>query len=296
MNVKSIYNKQSIIDAVSTDESKFGQYAIKISSPSLGNITGILKEAINFSVDASWATLGLEGVIDSIMSSNGLLNAVDTYFDITNLASGSSFSNTGIFSKLFYKNSGRLSISPSFRIFDFAGNGICTQAVTTLTALCIPKVKEGDQISLQKIGDAGVRGLNKGQDIAKNIPIGDGASSVNDLPLVAGSFDRGRIGAKKIGESTANWSNAPDPVKIQIGKWLIIDQAVVENVSFNFSYECTEAGPMWVDIGMKLSSIENIYIDPDGSLAQVKVGDTDKGRVTIKNNTSASNSDFNTFF
>lgn len=284
MNVKSIYNKQSIIDAVSTDESKFGQYAIKISSPSLGNITGILKEAINFSVDATWDKLGLEGIIDSIMSSNAILGAIDTALDITNLASGSSFTNTGIFSKLFYKNSGRLSISPSFRIFDFAGNGVCTRAVTTLTALCIPKVKNVNTLPLQEATNVASALVTSAGSVAK------------DNRIIKEVVRNAQEGLKKIGESNANWSNAPDPVKIQIGKWLIIDQAVVENVSFNFSYECTEAGPMWVDIGMKLSSIENIYIDPDGSLAQVKVGDTDKGRVTIKNNTSTTNSDFNTFF
>lgn len=285
MITKSLYNKQSIIDAVNTDASKFGQYAIKIVSPSLGTIAGILKEAINFSVDASWSTLGLEGVIDAIMSSNGILNAIDTALDVTNLASGSSFTNTGIFSKLFYKNSGRLGISPSFRIFDFGGTGICTRAVTTLTALCIPKIQEGKSVSLEEA-------TSNASELVTSA-----ASFAKDSKIVQEVAENAKTGLKRIGDSSANWSNAPDPVSIQIGNWLIIDQAVVQNVSFNFSYECTDSGPVWVDISMKLESIENIYIDTDGSLAQVKIGDTlNKGRVTIKNNDANTRSDYAQIF
>jgi hypothetical protein len=273
---KALYNKQSILDAISSEN---GQYGITILA-TLGKgkdaiqvpIKGILKDQISFGVEANWETLPLENIIQSVMSSNPILHAVDTLIDIANLGSGSSFVNTGIFSKLFYKNSGRLEISPNFRIFDHNGSGICTQAATILSALCIPTI--GESIPLKDASDNLMKVVNSGLDLVgvdKNKLTGPGQQLYQNVNSTA----------KTVGASAANWSNSPNPVSIRLGKWLTIKEAVITSVNNSFSYECTDAGPIYLDVSLRLRTIENLAIDKSGNLQQVRIGSSTNTRVNI---------------
>lgn len=285
MITKSLYGKQSVVNAVTSNisQKQMGQYGIKIKSPTLGEIDGILKDPIGFGVEANWQTLGLEGIIDSVMASNGILKTIDTVVDAANLAAGSSFTNTGLFSKLFYKNSGRLGISPTFRIFDFNGSGICTVAATRLMALCIPSIKKS--LDIEPIISNAEDLIRKGEEEGKKVPIAKQLIEAKNKFLetetgkqMTSVYQKGR---DSLASTQANWSDAPSPVSIQIGNWLTITQAVVQSVNCQFSFECTDAGPMYVDVSMKLDTIENLAIGSNEMLEQVIIGQNRSDRVKI---------------
>lgn len=295
MNIKSIYNKQSLNNTINSDMD--GQYGITLIIPTDNdnefiNVKGILKEAISFNVDATWSTLGLEGVIDNIMSSNPILAGIDTVLDVTNLASGRSFTNTGLFSKLFYKNSGRLSLSPSFRVFDSNNTGICTAMAIYLTSLCIPSINTSDKsqsFDLSPVGEIGLKVAKKfieASETAANSVDEEGNPDIvrrafaGPAKQLGGSIAKG---TKEIGESNAYWSNAPSSIGIKIGNWLDVIDVVVTNVSVNFSYECSYAGPLWVDVSLKCETRENLAYDENGDIPRLRMNSTSK-RVTLKNN------------
>ena len=276
MNFKSLYGKQAITDAI---DSTNGQYGITIEayigkSPNMTMIPikGILKESISFGVNANWSTLGLESIIQSIAGSNPILGAIDTFVDVANAGAGSSFTNTGIFTKLFYKNSGRLSISPTFRVFDYNGSGICTRVASVLSSLCVPTI--GDKIELSDAANTLIKTKN---DVMTAL-----SADITKAPTAVQHLNQNvDIAIRAIGDSNANWSDAPNPVNIKIGQWLSIQKAVVEDVSFTFSYDSTDAGPLWVDVAMKLETIENLAIDKNGNLQQIQIGNSQNTRVQI---------------
>jgi hypothetical protein len=277
MNVKSLYNKQSIQDSINSEK---GQYGITLLC-TLGKgkdkqqmrINGILKEPLSTSIEASWQTLSLESIIQSIASSNPFLGAIDTAIDFANAAAGSSFINSGIFSRLFYKNSGRMGIAPVMRVFDYNGDGICTRVATVLNSLCIP---------------TNVDTLNLSEPISRIKQLGDDASKavgfdINKAPrVVQREAQVINQGLDNIASSTANWSDSPNPLSIRIGNWLTIREAVLESVQCSFSYECSDNGPIYADFSMKFETIENLAIGTDGNIKQITLGTSlEKSRVSI---------------
>jgi hypothetical protein len=293
-NKKMLYDTSSIINAIS---SKGGQYGITIIA-TIGTteipIRGILKDAISFGVDANWSELTLENIIESIATSNPLLQAVNTYLDFTNAVAGSSFVNTGIFSRLFYKASGRLEIAPNFRVFDFDASGICGNVAKVLSSLCIPTIKEST---------TGKKFAEDVVDISKDI------LTSMDIPVNTGPAEQLIQNAKAavykiqnnkktpsvlkhiiqnsektfdiLANGSINWTDAPNPVSISIGNWLTLKQAVITSTNFAFSYECTKAGPIYVDVALKLRTLENLAIGTNGDLQQIKIGGDGNSRVSI---------------
>ena len=199
MKTNSLYNTKSIADAV--NRKNMGQYGITIIA-TYGkppndrriNINGILKEAIGLNTEANWTTLPLANIIQDIMASNPLLKTLDNLVEAGNQLAGSSFVNTGIFSKLFYKNSGRLGISPSFRVFDYNGDGLCTRVATVLASLCIPTV--GNSLDLKEPMDRVEELFQQGAGLVKYTPKSAMEKQVVKTALAA---------KNEIASSQANW-------------------------------------------------------------------------------------------
>jgi hypothetical protein len=48
--------------------------------------------------------------------------------------------------------------------------------------------------------------------------------------------------------------SAPSPVNVSIGNYFYKEDMVITRASFNFSKECTKAGPLYVEISLDLTS------------------------------------------
>jgi hypothetical protein len=64
--------------------------------------------------------------------------------------------------------------------------------------------------------------------------------------------------ASNISSADITISNAPEPVMVSIGEWLVIPEAIVTDINFTYSKTVNKAGPVWCDIQLSLESRENL--------------------------------------
>jgi hypothetical protein len=70
------------------------------------------------------------------------------------------------------------------------------------------------------------------------------------------------IDSVKEQDPTIDYSRGPAPVFISIGSWLTINKAIVKDINFTFSKAQGKAGPLWVDVDLKISTLENLVLTP----------------------------------
>jgi hypothetical protein len=297
---KSIFHKESYSNAI--DKSKGGQYGIKFYVNTAGGITnnrsttieGILKESIKWGVNATWDAAGLNGVISAIASSNPVLDTIDKGLDFMNGVTGRSFTNTGIFTRKFYSQSGDLKISPSFRVMDFNNEGLPVSAALIFSSLCIPK-KNGQSLNI--LPDSAANTAKEGVDNLKNAalkitaPTDSGGAdkesntenSKGIIPNVVNALsDQAKDTIDVFRNQKANWSVSPSTVDIDIGGWLSITDMVLTDVGVEFSMETSVNGPIYADFNLTLVTRENLVLNEDGTMDQISMS----GLSTLdKNNT-----------
>ncbi len=221
------------------------QYAATISnSITIGPVTGILKENLQFSVEANW---------ENIFSLN------DQFADVQKFGSaflGVGVFNTGVWTKKFYKGGNYLRINPKMRVVDWDGDNSVISQASTLTDLCLPSYKGGSveqqvkevvgkiqKITKKNVGQVIKKGFSKVKEEAAQI-IDEGVGS---LASDAGDKITGLI--KNI------YSNSPQPVRVRISNFF--DYVfIVESVQVEFSKEMTENGPLYADFELVLSAPE----------------------------------------
>ena len=271
--LKSIYNKSSYANAISP--ANMGQYGIAFKvNPFYGingttddaanivTVTGILKNAISWSVPANWQTLGLEDIISSIAASNPLLGAIDKGFEVVNTAAGKSFNNSGLFTRKFYKNSGDLTINPSFRVFDFNNQGLPMAAGMLFTSLCLPKKINADAIDVQEGAQKGLNALLSATAVIDSVAKTDTTNTTQNL---------GNMAVTNLKGATLNWTVSPTTVDVEIGTWLKLKKLVLTNVSVSYSFEMTNAGPLYADFDLTLATRENLTFNETGNIDQIEM-------------------------
>lgn len=271
----SLFTKVTFAQAI--DPKSGGQYGILIKCNPSGNkenhnmtkVYGILNDSIAWNVTATWDNIGLDSIITSVVGSNPILEAANGIVNFANQLGGRSFENTGLFTRLFYKNSGYLEIMPKLRVFDFENKGLPLQAAMIFSSLCIPK--QADKmfdlsISKETIDNLGITAGGTTRDVLKPVMGEENATTAGYAvnKLVTGALDG-------INNTTINWSNSPDTVDVEIGNWLKLTDMVLINVTTNFSYEMTDNGPMYVDFTLTLKSREALMLTDNGELSQVKI-------------------------
>ena len=294
---KSIYNLNSYSNAVDTKAK--GQYGITFKCNPQGGtkdidkpltIDGILNSAISWGVTADWGKNELlQGILGAVATSNPIFSALNAATTVTNDFSGDSYTNTGLFTRKYYNNSGDLTITPSFRVFDFYNTGSPIIAGLLFTSLCLPKRREGkgnsyefDQDTAEVIkknslvikGAASKAASSMGQD---STPVG---GAVQDY--IHNSSDSFNRGVDNIVGSKINWSVAPSTVDVTIGTWLTIINMVLTKVDVKYSLEMTNAGPLYADFDLSLVTRENLTFNEQGTIDQLQlsIGQTGEAATT----------------
>lgn len=297
---KTLFDTSNLINA--TDNTKGGQHGISLYVTPFGNkksnnrhslkIDGILKNSIDWSVNANWENINPSSILSSIAGSNPLLEALDTGVDLLFAAGGTSYTNTGLFTRKYYKQSGYLSIKPSFRIFDYDNRGTPIQMGLILSSLCLatidPKasmelITPENSPAIQAIGgkviDTTVGTVTNTAAVIVDTIEGNkttGASTkttIGDFAKNTGEVMKKSLNAAVVGLEGArvSVSNGPDTVIIEIGNWLRLTDMVVDSVNITYSEQMTDMGPLYADIDIALSSLETMAFNEDGTISQMQL-------------------------
>ena len=290
---KSIFDKSNLINATANSVSKeHGQYNIRFLVNPSGkkggkNVTvdGILKDNIGWNVTAVWGEGGLENIVSAITGSNPILNFTDQAVEFTNGLAGESFTNTGLFTKKFYKNSGYLTLSPKFRVMDYENKGVPLQASLLFSSLCIPKDTDRNyKITRQDVDFVANAAKRASNAVGSAINVLEGFTQGNFNMIenaqkqngigstMAENYNRTvtKAGDNLVGESI-NWSGAPDTIDVEIGNWLIMRDVVLDSVNVEFGESYTNGGPQWADFSLSLSTLEALILKPDGTIKQMQM-------------------------
>ena len=272
--LKNILNNSLFTQQTYTDALK-NNYAIQII-PDYNSVTkqtpvaikGILKNNLQFNMNADYGTINLGSVVSNFPK-------IEELSRILPLAPGGiSIANAGMTTRKYYLRSGYLELNPEMRIVDWDGTGEPVKSALLLVALCLPKKNDKTNISISDIINMLKKGLS---NVADKIPGGkelyeglvqgleDSVAAVGDeigkrSPEVKGGIARG---LKEVTTSDFMLTSSPGSVKLIVGNFFERDNMIVENVGVNFSKELTEKGPLWVDLSIKMSSKEALTLDVD---------------------------------
>lgn len=208
-------------------------------------INAVLKEPIQYSVEATW---------DNIFNFNDRFESTQRVLSFLNVG----FLNAGIWSKRFYKGGSYIKINPKIRIVDSgtgAGGPLYYARLLMDLALIqfdktadeqqnevINKIKNLSREDWKKIKKVIKNGIDSifGDDKQREISQNETVSAIHEMFNI---FKSNTI------------SNSPSPVRVKISNFYE-NKFIVESVNVEFSKEMTEDGPLYVDIEMVMSGIE----------------------------------------
>jgi hypothetical protein len=233
-------------------------------------IIGTLQEKLQFSIDANW---------DNIFNVSDRFNALRIGASLYDPG----LLNTGILTRKYFKGGSYLKISPKFRVVDWDGAGIVVRQAMELMNLALPvqskildvgkfkgfleKNTIGSTLTglgtIAKAGGKIVKGVvqQAASEISKYATADldeqatkiesalDGISSINLADATGAKYGIDLL--LKIG----NGSNSAHLVNVKVSNYFQ-HNFVIENVSVEFSKEMTEAGPMYADFDLTMSTIE----------------------------------------
>jgi hypothetical protein len=197
--------------------------------------------------------------------------------DLTDIANLGAYAGTGELGAVarttkFWKRSGDIKLSPTFRLLDVDGNGAVLQYAHALllmsTAVGTAELLPGGAgmvTTAQNVIDFAVQGLT---DIASKFDPSGGLvsnigglanSAINDV-LLENINDYNTLRA------------SPPPVDIQIGKIFRHNDMVITDVSFVFSKEYTAKGPVYADVTLQIASRKIISTINDVGLSTKMMG------------------------
>lgn len=228
-------------------------------------VEGIIQERLQFQVEGNWDNLfNLSDKFD--LARKGL-----SFMDMGLL-------NAGLATRRYYKGGGYLRINPKFRIVDFEGDGSVISKVTALMDMALPSLDK--EINLNDVAEfarnnpATVASTLAGYGLggAAGAAFGAGVGTLIDNVNENGVKSTAKSVAKAVSNPAETFTNAigsayefakgvgivtnsASPVFVQIGNFFW-REFVIENVSVELSRELTEAGPLYADIDLTLSTIE----------------------------------------
>lgn len=193
----------------------------------IGPVEGVLKEPLQFSVQANWENIFNIG--------NSFVNNVAKFTNTGIL-------NTGVWTRKFYKGGSYLQITPKMRVVNWDGDNNVIYQAKLLTDLALPAYngksveslfEESKASNISEVGSRIVEGATEG---LSEILRGDGAKTFNKI----------------INELS---SNSPKPVTVVISNFFR-NRFIIESVQVEFSKEMTSQGPLYADFEVVLSTPE----------------------------------------
>lgn len=206
-------------------------------------VYGVLISDFTYSLQSEWEAVQLPAILD--MRSFADLAVIDGHGEIGAVTR----------TQKYWKRSGDIKISPTFRILDVDGDGRALHYVNMLLLMSTSVAsKEMVTNGNQMLTDASSLVLGATESIKnvmgfdKTSPLGSFAENYIDIS--------GKAISKLIANATDynTLRSAPPPVDVQIGKIFSHQDMVITDVSVVFSKECTEAGPIYADVTLQLAS------------------------------------------
>jgi len=251
-------------------------------------IIGVTTEGVSIGIESEWTVLNFP--------------SVPAFFgDASILAGGGELGSVYMSKKLWRKN-GYLRMSPKFRIVDWDGTGKPLFSAFQLSKLTLPgkqnsvgnkieelenKVIDGGE-KLAVIASEKAKKLNnKAQNKTEGTSLEWGAGFFgNNIEAATKAIsNRAATINKNLLEDAHDYitlKNAPPPVIVQIGQYFYHPDMIITNVNFEFSLEVSEAGPLYVDITLDMSSrkimsgINDIGFTEEPNLNRIEFGETIK--------------------
>ncbi len=160
--------------------------------------------------------------------------------------------NAGMWTKKFYKGGSYLKISPKIRITDWNGDGSVLRGAISLIDMCLPAYDGKLDARFKSFVNATVTKLEKNGLVKTTIDAV--TDEIKSIPEQLEDLESGKTAQKLFGIFKTGLSNSPTEVSITISNFFGPKQFIIENVQVEFSKEMTEAGPLYVDINMSLST------------------------------------------
>lgn len=229
-------------DSFDNAQNKFGHIEISVTNTPV-SIKGILKENFSISTEANY---------DNIFSVSDKFEGARKVLDFS---MGSSFLNTGQWTRKYYKGGSYMKITPKFRVVDYEGNNDPLVAAFILMNSSLPTSGKYDTVldDLVQMSSEQILERFKGSALKLGQKIEDAGKG-----LVAGDFAgtaiAGLRGLKDL--LTGALGNSPNPVSVKVSNFFSWDEMVIDSVNVEFSKEMTMWGPLYVDIDAVLSSRE----------------------------------------
>lgn len=228
-------------------------------------VEGIVQEKLQFQAEGNWDNLF--NLSDRFDLARKGLSLVDQ-----------GLLNAGLATRRYYKGGGYLRINPKFRIVDFEGVGTVLSMATALMNMALPSLDKdfnlddvtefarnnpaaiGSTLAGYAFGGTGGAALGAGvgtliDNVNQNGLAATSKVVANAVTNPVDTFVNGVGSAYSFLKNTGIITNSASPVYVEIGNFFR-NEFVIENVSVELSRELTEAGPLYADIDLTLSTIE----------------------------------------
>ena len=221
------------------------------------SVRGILREPIEYSLDSDWSSV-------STPFDSGLGKLVN---DTSTIAGTGALG--GVFtSKLYWRQSGYLTMAPKFRIYDYFGDGHAVRAAKEISKYV---VANGEINPLEEIAnnitsfakDSYNESTKKKTADDKKDPL----ETIRTYLYAAGENFLSDI------TSLVTLKDAPPTLTVSIGKLFKRNDMVVTKIDIEYAKEYTETGgPIYIDVTLNLSSRTIIRGATDSGIVSESLG------------------------
>jgi len=258
---------------------KPSQYTVEII-PTMGSITmqsirGLLTSDPEIETNATWeasdllnVTMGALGPINSVYKFAKTAMGLGGYADPSNL---------GASSKKIYQTSGYLSFGIGMRVVDWDGTGEATKASYLAHMLSLPfdatGMSQGELANL--VIDAALKGVlgpidkNVANSVVefKNKIAGGIGKTVEGLINAAPEILKPTLKTVLDEKEFFILAKSPRTITVKLGDYFERGDMIIESVSSKFPMDkMTDAGPLYVDLSIRVSSRQTLALSKDKKL------------------------------
>ena len=218
-----------------------------------GIVVGLMQETLKYSIEANY---------EQIMNLNEYFGDTSK---VANLAINKSLFNTGIATKRYYKGGSYIRIEPKIRIVDWDGTGQPIIDTMILTDAALPSTAKNlgikNLIALLPDNLKAIAASPGGEFAIARLIQGGGIVDAGVAASTGTLLAQTKLGSevfKKLNGVLASLAgsavtNNPDPVTVTISNYYA-NTFFIDAVSVEFSKEMTDAGPLYADVSLVLST------------------------------------------
>jgi hypothetical protein len=268
-------------DPIAQDPVK-SQYSVFIK-PTSGQfvVQGLLTNNFSLNLNATWEASGLlETITSNVPILSSLYPVASTILNLGGMADPASL---GVSSKKVYKQSGYLEFDVEFRVLDWQGTGEPVKSAFMLSTLVLPT--KDAKYDLSWLLDATRNAYKWTAKTAGNVSAATDKfgtqGAINGLKAIAslvngkegGTAEENENSMKNIKDKLTNnlgnlltddlyvAASEPSEITIDIGKYFSRKDMIVTGISCDFSKLCTDAGPLYADFKVSVSSRHSLLLD-----------------------------------